>query len=104
MIKRTVIPGPQFEVAATDNIVEQEANENPRHEVDRCCGWHPSHREEKQGEIQISQESDPEALVQYPLDDWEHRTKQEEKDETIVKLSVREEMLRANYSPLQGSY
>jgi hypothetical protein len=42
--------------------------------------------------------------MQYSLDDWEHCTKQEEEDESIITLAMREETLRTNYTPLQGSY
>ena len=65
-------------MAITDDIVEYEANEDPNHEVDRCCRWHHTHCEENQREVEMAQESDLELLLQCPLDSRKDCTKQEE--------------------------
>jgi hypothetical protein len=54
------------------------------------------------GKFRYLRIANPELLVQCPLDERKDRTKQEEEDETVVTLAVREETLRANYTPLQG--
>ena len=50
----------------------------------------------------MSQESDLELPVQCPLDNRKACTENEEEQEAVVKLAVREQTLRANDTPLQG--
>jgi hypothetical protein len=88
-------------VAATRDVVEQETNEDPRNKIYRSRGWNRIYCDKKKWKIEVSQESDLEPPVQYPLDNRKDCTKKEEEQEAEVKLTVREETLRADDTPLQ---
>ncbi len=59
----TIIFGPPAEVATTDDIVEQEADEDPWHVVERRCRWHVARPDENKREVKILEESKVELLV-----------------------------------------
>ena len=49
--------------------------------------------------MEVLQETDPNHLMERPLYEWGEGTEQEE-DEAIVELTMREETLRSNGTPL----
>jgi hypothetical protein len=87
-------------VTATDNVVEQEADEHPRHVVQRHRGWHSAGAREDDREAQVPKKRHLKFLVESPLDKWGNSTGHEKEDEAVVQLTVREEMLWSNDAPL----
>ena len=66
----TVILCPPAEVATTNDIVEHEANEDPRYIVEGRCRRHVTSTSEDKREVKILEESKVELLVQHPLAKW----------------------------------
>ena len=64
----TVVLHPPEHVATTDDVVEQEADEHPRHEVDRRCRRYPGYRGKEDRDVEVLQKRHPIFLVQSPLD------------------------------------
>src|SRR6266404_4106839 len=98
--RRTIVLGPPVEVATTNDIIEYEADEDPRHEVYWRCWWHGTQAGEKDREIDISQECNLVVPVQCPLGKRKNCPNQEEEHEAIVHLARRKQTLRANDTPL----
>ena len=51
----TVVLHPPEHVAATDDVVEQEADEGPGHVVDRCCRRNDAYRGKEDREVEVLQ-------------------------------------------------
>jgi hypothetical protein len=64
----TIVPGPPAEVTPTDSVVEDEADENPGHVVERCRRGNSSRTRKDDREVEVFEEVHPEPLVHYPLD------------------------------------
>ena len=64
----TVVLHPPEHVAATDDVVEQEADEHPGHIVDWRCRRHPGNGRKGDWKIDVLQKGHPIFLVQSPLD------------------------------------
>jgi hypothetical protein len=83
----TVVLCPPVKVASTDDIVEDKADEHRGHVVK---GGRDVERDgEDNWEIDVLEETCPELLVQYPLEQWCKDAGKEEEDEAIVELTVR---------------
>jgi hypothetical protein len=87
-------------VVTADNVVEQEADEHPRHIVQRCRRWHIADTIENDREVEVPKKRHLKLLVESPLDKWRNSTGHEKEDGAMVQLTVREEMLWSNDSPL----
>jgi len=87
-------------VATTNDIVEYEADNDPRHIVNWRCGWHVTQGGENEWETEVSQECNLKLPVQCPLEKRENCTNQEEEQESIVHLAMRKQTRRANDTPL----
>ena len=57
-------------MATTDDIVEREADEDPRYIVEGRCGRQVTRAGENKRKVKILEESKAEPLVQYPLAKW----------------------------------
>ena len=87
-------------MTATDDVVEQEADEHPRHKVQRRRRRQGARTAEDNGEIEVLEETNSKLLVQSPLEERGDGTGQEEEDKAVVELTIREEPLRSNDTPL----
>jgi hypothetical protein len=88
-------------VAPTDDVVEDKADNHPGHVVKGCRGRYEGRSGEDEREVDILEKIDLEFLVQNPLEQWCKGACQEEEDESVEKLTVREQTLWPNDTPLQ---
>jgi hypothetical protein len=88
-------------VAPTNDIIKEKADEHPGHVVKRGCRRQVARASENEREVDIFEEADPELLVQSPLYQRCKRAGQEEEDEAVVELTVREQTLWSNDTPLK---
>jgi hypothetical protein len=88
-------------VAATDDVVEQEADENPSHVVQRRrkTPRRVTDATKDNREVEVLEKRQVKLLVESPLDKWGNSTGQDEY-EAVVQLFTREDTLRAN-DPLE---
>ena len=84
----TVVLCPPVEVASTDDIVEDEADQHREYEVKGSRRRHCAHATEGHWEIDVFEETRPELLLQYPLEQWCKDAGKKEEDETIVEPTV----------------
>ena len=70
----TVVLQPPEDVAATDDVVEQEANEHPRHVVEWRRRWNGGGGTKYEWEVDILEKCQLERLVTRPLDEWRNST------------------------------
>ena len=96
----TVVLQPPEDVAATDHVVEQEANEHPRHVVEWRRRWNSGDGTKDEWEVDILETRQLELLVTRPLDEWRNSTHEEEEEKAIVELTVRKDTLWSNDTPL----
>ena len=96
----TVVLQPPEDVAATDHVVEQEANEHPRYVVEWCHRWNIGDRTKDEWEVDILEKGQLELLVTRPLDKWCNSTHEEEEEQAIVEVTVRKDTLWSNDTPL----
>jgi hypothetical protein len=89
MKRLTAVLCPPVKVASTDDIVEDKADEHPEHVVKGGGRRHVVRAAEGHWEIDVLEETYPELLVQYPLEQWCKDADKEEEDEAIVELTVR---------------
>jgi len=87
-------------VAPTDEIVKEVADQDPGYIIQRCRGRHVARARKDDREIEVLEETDFELFVYCPLDERCHRANQEKENETVVELTVREQTLWANDTPL----
>jgi kynurenine formamidase len=87
-------------VAATDDVVEQEADEHPGYVVHRRQGWHIAYASEYDREVEVLKKRHLKFLVESPLDKWGNSTDHEKEDEAVVRLTVGEETPWSNDTPL----
>ena len=87
-------------MAATDNVVEQEADKHPRHVVQRRRRWHMTDASEDDREVEVPKKRHLKFLVESPLDKWGNSTGHEKEDEIAVQLTLREETPWSNDTPL----
>jgi hypothetical protein len=80
----TVILQPPFQVATTDDVVEQEADEYPRDVVQRCRRWHIAGTIEHDREVEVPKKRHLKLLVESPLDKWRNSTGHEKEDKAVV--------------------
>ena len=85
----TVVLCPPAKVASTDDIVKDKANESPGHVVKGGRRRYVGHAAKGNREIDVSEETHSELLVQYPLEQRCKDAGKEEEDEPIVELTVR---------------
>ena len=98
-VQLTVVFAPPAEAAPTDDTVEDEADEHPGCIVDRRP-WGQSDTGKYEREIEVLETVHLEFLVHYPLDSWRSDAEKEEEDERVVELTVRENTLWSNHTPL----
>ena len=98
--KLTVVLGPPAKVSPADDIVEQIADKHPGNVVERRRGGHATRAGEDEREVEVLEEFEPELLVQSPLYKRCNGPSEEEKDEAIVELTLREQTLWSNDTPL----
>jgi hypothetical protein len=96
----TVVLRPPVKVAPTDVIVKDEADQDPRYIVERCRGRQVASARKDDREIEVLEETDFELLVYCPLDDGYDRANQEKENEPVVELTVREQTLWSDDTPL----
>ena len=89
MKRLTVVLCPPVKVASADNIGEDEADKHSRHDVKGGSRRYDGRAAEGNWETYVPEETYPELLVQYPLEQWYKDADKEEKDEAIVELTVR---------------
>ena len=94
----TVVLQPPEDVAATDHVVEQEANEHPRHVVEWRRRWNGDGIKYDR-EVDILEKRPLELLVTHPLDKWRNGTHEEE-EKAIVGMTVRKDTFWSNDTPL----
>lgn len=99
--RRTVILGPPAKVAPTDDIVEDKAEEHPGHIVERRRRGHATRADEDDREAEVLEEIEFELFVQDPLNHRCDESGQETEGEAVVQLTVREQTLWSNHTPLQ---
>lgn len=99
--RRTIVLGPPAKVAPTDDIVEDKADEHPGHKVERRRRRQATRAGEDDWESDVFEEIDLELLVQDPLNQRQNEPGQEEEDEAVVQLAVREQTLWPNHTPLR---
>ena len=87
-------------MAATDDEVEQKANKHPTHVVQRRRRGYAAGAAECEWEVEVLEKAHPEILVQSPLDKGNNGAYQEEEDEAIVELTMREQTPWSNNTPL----
>ena len=87
-------------MAPTDEIVKEVAYEDPGYKVERCRGRQVAGARKDEREIEILEKIDLELFVYCPLHEGCDRAKQEKKDETVVELTVREQTLWSDDTPL----
>jgi hypothetical protein len=70
-------------VAVTDDVVEQEANKQPRHVVQRRCKRYRARDSEDERKVEVLEKRHLKLLEESPLDKWGNSTGHEE-DEVVV--------------------
>jgi len=98
-VQLTVVFAPPAEAAPTDDMVEDEADEHPGCIVDRRRRRNVGIGKDER-EIEVLETVHLEFLVHYPLDSWCSDAEQEEEGERVVELTVRENTLWSNDTPL----
>ena len=99
-VELTVVFAPPAEAALTDDIIEDEADEHPGCIVDQRRRRQKAGTGKDDWEIEVLETVHLELLVQYPLDCWRSDAEKEEEDERVVELTVRENTLWSNHTPL----
>jgi len=99
-VQLTVVFAPPVEAAPTDDIVEDEADEYPGYIVDHRPRSQSGGTTKDEREIEVLEPVYLEFLVHYPLDRWCSDAEKEEEDERVVELTVRENTLWSNDTPL----
>ena len=99
-VKPTVVFAPPGGAAPTDDIVEDEADEHPGCIVDRRRRRQKAGTGKDEREIEVLETVHLEFIVHYPLDSWCSDAEKEEEDERVVELTVRENTLWSNDTPL----
>jgi len=94
-----VVLGPPVKVAPTDEIVKDEAYEDPGYIVERCRGRQVGSARKDDREIEVLEETDFELFVYCPLDEGYDRANQEKVNETVVEPTVREQTLWSDDTP-----
>jgi hypothetical protein len=87
-------------VAATDNVVEHEADAHPRYVVQRRRRRNEVDATKEYREIEIPKETHLIFLLESPLDKRGNSPGQEEEEEGVVQLTVREYTTWSNDTPL----
>ena len=87
-------------MSPTDNVVKDEADQNPGYIIERRRGGYAARDSENEREIEVLEELHVELLLEYPLYYWRNNTDQEEKQETVIELAMGEETLRSDHAPL----
>ena len=88
-------------MASTDDIVENKADEYRGHVIEGSSRGECARATECDWEIDVLEEIHFELLVQYPLEQRRKDADKEEEDEDVIELTVREQTLRPNDTPLQ---
>ena len=96
----TVILCPPIKVASTDDIVEDKADD---HIVDGRHRRQKVRASEDERKVDVLEKIDSELLVQHPLEPRCKDAGKEEDSEAVVKLTVREQALRPNDTPLHDT-
>ena len=99
-VQLTVVFAPPAEAAPTDDIVEDEADDHPGCIVDRRRRRQLEDTGKDDREIEVLETVHLELLVHYPLDSWCSDAEKEKEDERVVELTVRENTLWPNDTPL----
>jgi hypothetical protein len=99
-VQLTVVFAPPAEAAPTDDIVEDEADDHPGCIVDRRRRRQRASTAKDEREIEVLETVHLEFLVHHPLDGWCSDAEKEEEDERVVELTVRENMMWSNDTPL----
>lgn len=97
---RTVVLRPPAEVAAADDEVEDEPDEDPRDVVERRRGRDEAGPGEDDGEVEVLEDAPLELPVQHPLDERREEAHDEEEQQAVVLLALRELARGANDAPL----
>ena len=87
-------------MAPTDEIVKNVADEGPRHIVERCSGRQVVCTYKDNREIEVLEEIDFERFVCCPLGEGCNRANQERKKKTVEEVTVREQTLWSDHTPL----
>ena len=99
-VQLTVVFAPPAEAALTDDTVEDESDEHPGCIVDRRPRRQTAGTVKDDREIEVLETVHLEFLVQDPLDSWCSDAEKEKEDERVVELTVRENTLWPNDTPL----
>jgi len=86
-------------MTATENVLEDKADNTPGNVVDGAGGRDGTSSGEDDGEVEITNPAVREALADKPADDGTNETNKEEEREGIIDLSLGELPSRANDTP-----
>jgi len=100
--KDIIVFCPPGEVAPTDDIIEDEANDHVGDIVERRCGREEASSREDNGEVHIFKEVPVEFLVKDILDEGSDGADEEEVCQAVVELSGRELACGADNTPDDG--
>jgi hypothetical protein len=84
------------DATATDNVIENEADEHPRHIIKWRCRWNEANGAENDREVEILEKRQLKLLVENPLDEWRNSARKEEEEKVIIEVTVREETMWSN--------
>ena len=77
-------------MAPTDDVIEDEADQHPGHKVERGRWRHRARTREDDRKVEVLEDADLVPLLQNPLAQRCDGAEEEEEDEAVVQLSVRE--------------
>lgn len=97
--KYVVVLCPPREMTPSDDVLEDESNNSPRHIVDGACGWDRSCPRENNWEVEIAKPAVGELQAEEIGDDRADKTDEEEQDQSIVDLSLGELSSWPNNTP-----
>jgi hypothetical protein len=86
-------------VPATDDVVEQEADQYESHVVQRR-GWHIADATKHDREVDVPKKRHLKLLVESPLDKWGNSAGHKKEDKAVVQLTVREASPWSDDTPL----
>ena len=85
---------------SADDIIRNVADQHPGYIVERCRGRHVGGAHKDDWEIDVLEHIQLERSVYHPLDEGCDRANQENESETVVKVTVREQTLWSDHTPL----
>lgn len=101
-VARTVVLRPPCEVTTADNVVEDKPSNAPGHVVRRCCRGNETSSAEYDRPVDVTNESVGIPQLDEVLDQGAKEADEEEKDQSVIDLSLGELARGTNNSPNDG--